>query len=37
LYSVAHLDIRVRGSFKPMLTDPDKIYPGEVLRIPIDG
>jgi|TARA_R100000501_G_scaffold17911_1_gene34727 nucleoid-associated protein YgaU len=22
---------------KPMLTDPDKIYPGQVLRIPADG
>jgi nucleoid-associated protein YgaU len=22
---------------KPMLTDPDKIYPGQVLRIPQDG
>jgi nucleoid-associated protein YgaU len=22
---------------KPMLTDPDKIYPGQVLRIPMDG
>ncbi|MDO5506536.1 MAG: LysM peptidoglycan-binding domain-containing protein, partial [Pseudoxanthomonas suwonensis] len=22
---------------KPMLTDPDKIYPGQVLRIPADA
>ncbi|MBF9057855.1 peptidoglycan-binding protein LysM [Rhodobacterales bacterium HKCCSP123] len=22
---------------RPMLTDPDKIYPGQVLRIPVDG
>lgn len=22
---------------KPMLKDPDKIYPGQVLRIPVDG
>ncbi len=22
---------------KPMLKDPDKIYPGQMLRIPVDG
>ncbi|OYZ03787.1 MAG: peptidoglycan-binding protein LysM, partial [Methylophilales bacterium 16-45-7] len=34
LYGNANLYMRIFDANKPMLSHPDKIYPGQMLRIP---
>jgi len=36
-YGSANKYMTIFNANRPMLSDPDKIYPGQVLRIPADG